>query len=123
MELVTEILQVYFPTISQTRLYYDSILLLSLEVGLKCWKRRRNPFCGRKKEYNISMLQSLLYFTLKKLLSRKFALEEPIGRSRNARDDNIDMNPRYVGCDVMDLVEVPENKSPVVNNVIKLLEI
>jgi len=70
------------------------------------------------------MVQSLLYFTLKKSLSRKFALEESIGRSRHARDDNIEMNPRYVGCDVMDLVEVPENKSPVVNNVvIKLLEI
>jgi hypothetical protein len=53
-------------------------------------------------------------------------LEEPIGRSRHARDDddNIEMNPRYVGCDVMDLVEVPENKSPVVITVvIKLLEI
>jgi hypothetical protein len=65
-----------------------------------------------------------LYFTLKKLLPRKFALEEPIGRSRHTRDDNIEMNPRYVGCDVMDLVEVPENKSPVVITVvIKLLEI
>jgi len=50
-------------------------------------------------------------------------LEEPIGRSRHTRD-NIEMNPRYVGCDVMDLVEVPENKSPVVMTVvIKLLEI
>jgi hypothetical protein len=52
-------------------------------------------------------------------------LEEPVGRSRHARDDNIEMNPRcVVGCDVMHLVEVPENKSPVVINVvIKLLEI
>jgi hypothetical protein len=61
-ELVTEslqvYLQVYFPTVSQNRLYYDSFLLLSLEVGLTCWKRRGNPFCGRKKEYNISVLQS-----------------------------------------------------------------
>jgi hypothetical protein len=46
------------------------------------------------------------------------ALEEPIGRSRRTRDDNIEMNPRYVGCDVMDLVEVPEIKSSVVITVV-----
>jgi len=51
-------------------------------------------------------------------------LEEPIGRSRHTRDDNTEINPRYVECDVTDLVEVPENKSPVVITVgIKLLEI
>ena len=51
-------------------------------------------------------------------------MEEPIGRYRHARDDDIGMDPRYVGCDVMGLVEVPENKSSVVITVvIKLLEI
>jgi hypothetical protein len=41
------------------------------------------------------------------------ALEEPIGRSRHARGDYTEMNPRDVGCDVMDLVEVPEEPSGV----------
>jgi hypothetical protein len=87
------------------------MLFLSLEVGLKRWKLRRNPFSGRRKEYHISVLQNLLYFTLRKLFPRKLALEEPIGRSRHTRDDNIEMNARDLGCDVMDWVEVPEEPS------------
>lgn len=39
------------------------------------------------------------------------ALEELIERSRHTRDDNAKMNPRDLGCDVMDLVEVVDEPS------------
>lgn len=64
------------------------------------------------------MLQNLLSLTLIKLLPRKVALEEPIRRSSNTRDDNSEMKPRDTGCDGMYLIEVPENKSPVAITVV-----
>ena len=47
-------------------------------------------------------------------------MEEPIGRYKHTRDDNIEMNPGDV-CDVMDLVEMPVDENPVVNTIVIIL--